>query len=123
MVMALALSVALEAAGALGFPMEGHAARLLHSIDFDHTVLHGMLGFLLFAAALHIVLADLAQQRRAVLLLATMAVVISSFFVGTLLWLCLKLLGIPLPYIYRQKNSTQKTPTDPIAVLAVLKEA
>src|SRR3569832_924240 len=115
MVMALALSVALEAAGALGYPMEGHAARLLHSIDFDHTVLHGMLGFLLFAAALHIDLADLAQQRRAVLLLATMAVVISTFIVGTLLWLCLKLLGIPLPYIYSLLFGALVSPTDPVA--------
>ena len=123
MVMALALSFILEAAGALGYPMEGHASRLLHSIDFDETVLHGVLGFLLFAAALHIDLADLARQRRAVLLLATMAVVISTFIVGTLLCFCLKLLGIPLPYIYCLLFGALISPTDPIAVLAVLKEA
>lgn len=122
MVMALALSFSLEAAGALGYPMEGHAARLLHSIDFDQTVLHGMLGFLLFAAALHIDLAELARQRWAVLLLATMAVVISTFIFGTLLYFCLELLGIALPYIYCLLFGALISPTDPIAVLAILKE-
>ena len=123
MVMALALSFSLEAAGALGYPMEGHAARLLHSIDFDQTVLHGVLGFLLFAAALHIDLADLVRQRRVVLLLATMAVVISTFIVATLLYFCLDLLGIALPYIYCLLFGALISPTDPIAVLAILKEA
>src|SRR3569623_3308386 len=103
--------------------MEGHAARLLHSIDFDQTVLHGVRGFLLFAAARHIDLADLVRQRRVVLLLATMAGVISTFIVATLLYFCLDLLGIALPYIYCLLFGALISPTDPIAVLAILKEA
>ena len=53
-VMALVLSFSLEVADAMGYGMEGYAARLLAGINFDQAVLHGMLGFLLFAGALHI---------------------------------------------------------------------
>lgn len=123
MVMALALSFLLEGAGALGYAVEGHAARLLHSIDFDQTVLHGLLGFLLFAAALHIDLAELAQQRWPVLLLATIGVAISTTIVGVLLWLALGVFGIALPFIYCLLFGALISPTDPIAVLALLKEA
>lgn len=122
MVMALALSFVLEAAGALGYAMEGRVAGLLNSIDFDQAVLHGLLGFLLFAAALHIDLAELAQQRWAVLLLATAGVVISTVLVGVLLWLALTAFGIPLPFIYCLLFGALISPTDPIAVLAILKE-
>jgi len=120
-VMALVLSFSLEAMGALGFRMEGHAARLLASINFDQTMLHGMLGFLLFAGALHINLNELAQQRWSVLLLATVGVILSTLLIGVLMWWLLGLAGIRLPFLYCLLFGALISPTDPIAVLSILK--
>jgi len=120
-IMALVLSFSLEIMGALGYAMEGHAARLLGSINFNQTVLHGMLGFLLFAGALHINLHDLARQGWAVLLLATVGVILSTLIVGGLLWWCLSMVGITLPLLYCLLFGALISPTDPIAVLSILK--
>ena len=113
-VMALVLSFSLEIMGALGFGMEGHAAHLLASINFNQTVLHGMLGFLLFAGALHINLHDLARQRWTVLLLATVGVILSTLLIGFLTWWMLSLAGIHLPMLYCLLFGALISPTDPI---------
>jgi CPA1 family monovalent cation:H+ antiporter len=120
-VMALVLSFFLETIGALGFPLEEHAARLLGSINFNQTVLHGMLGFLLFAGALHINLNELAQQRWTVLLLATVGVILSTFIIGVLLWWIFTALDFHLSFLYCLIFGALISPTDPIAVLSILK--
>jgi len=120
-VMALALSFSLEAMGALGFGMEDRAAHLLANINFNQAVLHGMLGFLLFAGALHINLNELARQRWAVLLLATVGVILSTLLIGVLLWWLLGVVGIHLSFLYCLLFGALISPTDPIAVLAILK--
>jgi CPA1 family monovalent cation:H+ antiporter len=120
-VMALALSFSLEAMGALGFAMEGHAAHLLAAINFNQTVLHGMLGFLLFAGALHVNLHELARQRWAVLLLATVGVILSTLLIGFLTWWMLSMAGIRLSLLSCLLFGALISPTDPIAVLSILK--
>ena len=120
-IMALVLSFSLEALGALGFALEGHAARLLESINFNQTVLHGMLGFLLFAGALHINLNELARQRWTVFLLATVGVILSTFIIGGLLWWIFTGLDIHLSFLYCLIFGALISPTDPIAVLSILK--
>jgi CPA1 family monovalent cation:H+ antiporter len=120
-VMALALSFSLEAMGALGFGMEDRAAHLLANINFNQAVLHGMLGFLLFAGALHIDLNELARQRWAVLLLATVGMILSTLLIGVLLWWLLSAAGIHLSFLYCLLFGALISPTDPIAVLAILK--
>lgn len=120
-VMALALSFSLEAMGALGFAMEDRAAHLLANINFNQAVLHGMLGFLLFAGALHIDLNELARQRWAVLLLATVGMILSTVLIGVLLWWLLSAAGIHLSFLYCLLFGALISPTDPIAVLAILK--
>ena len=119
--MALVLSFSLEIMGAMGYGMEGYAARLLGSINFNQTVLHGMLGFLLFAGALHINLNDLARQRWAVLSLATVGVILSTLLIGPLLWWWLGAAGIHLSFLYCLLFGALISPTDPIAVLSILK--
>jgi len=121
MVMALSLSFVLEGMGAWGFGMEERAAHFLARIDFNQTVLHGMLGFLLFAGALHVNFEALAQQRWAVILMATFGVVLSTLIIGVLLWWVLDWLSIPLSFIYCLIFGALISPTDPIAVLAILK--
>jgi CPA1 family monovalent cation:H+ antiporter len=99
------------------------AVELLTQIDFDKTLLHGMLSFLLFAGALHVNINDLRQQYRIILSLATAGVVISTFIVGILSWGMLYLLGFNISLIYCLLFGALISPTDPIAVLGILKKA
>jgi CPA1 family monovalent cation:H+ antiporter len=69
--------------GGLIFPaIEHQAAAFVQQIDFNQAVLQGMLGFLLFAGALHIDLGDLTREKVAVTVLATVGVALSTALVG-----------------------------------------
>jgi len=123
MVIALLVSLGLIALGPLGFGLKEDARLLLNSIDFDETLLHGMLSFLLFAGALHVNLADLARQKYIIGTLATLGVIGSTFIIGfTSLWI-LGWLGIELPFTYCLLFGALISPTDPIAVMGILKRA
>jgi CPA1 family monovalent cation:H+ antiporter len=80
-----------------------------------------MLGFLLFAGALHVDLDDLFEQRGVIALLATLGLVISTCVVATLVWGLLSALGIAIPFGFCLLFGALISPTDPIAVLAILK--
>ncbi|MBW2505573.1 MAG: sodium:proton antiporter [Deltaproteobacteria bacterium] len=99
------------------------AVAMLIQIDFDETLLHGMLGFLLFAGALHVNINDLRQQYRIILGLATAGIVISTILVGVTGWWLFNLLGLNVPFIYCLLFGALISPTDPIAVLGILKKA
>ena len=99
------------------------AVAMLLQIDFDETLLHGMLSFLLFAGALHVNINELRQQFRIILGLATAGVVLSTLIVGFLSWVVLNLLGFNISYIYCLLFGALISPTDPIAVLGILKKA
>jgi CPA1 family monovalent cation:H+ antiporter len=106
------------------FPGSKHwAVAMLLQIDFDETLLHGMLSFLLFAGALHVNINELRQQYRIILGLATAGVVLSTLIVGFLSWVVLNLLGFNISYIYCLLFGALISPTDPIAVLGILKKA
>ena len=98
------------------------AVKLLTQIDFDKTLLHGMLSFLLFAGALHVNINDLRQQYKIILSLATASVIISTFIVGGLSWNMLNVLGLNISLIYCLLFGALISPTDPIAVLGILKK-
>jgi CPA1 family monovalent cation:H+ antiporter len=124
MLIALVFSLLLILAGKLGLTEIGpHVETILNSIDFNKTVMQGMLSFLLFAGALHINLDDLAKQKWVILSLATLGIISSTFIVGISGYLLLHLLGIPLDFIYCLLFGALISPTDPIAVLAILKSA
>lgn len=122
MLIALVLSLALVVAGMFGFgSLEHEAEALLAGVDFNTTLLHGMLSFLLFAGALHVNLADLAKQKWVIVALASVGVVISTALVGSLTWLAFSAIGLDLPFIYCLVFGALISPTDPIAVLGLLK--
>lgn len=123
MLIALLGSLVLILLGPLSLGLKESARELLNSIDFDETLLHGMLSFLLFAGALHIDLSDLYQQRRIISLLATVGVVGSTFIIGAAAWRILGFLGIELSFIFCLLFGSLISPTDPIAVLSILKKA
>jgi len=122
MVIAMLASLGLYLVGLMGF-MDVHqqAISLLAEVDFNQTLLHGMLSFLLFAGALHVNLNQLRQQKWVILSLATVGVCISTFLVGTATYYLLTILSCHLPYIYCLLFGALISPTDPIAVMATVK--
>lgn len=121
MLIAMATSLVLVAIGELFPAIEARGEALLASIDFNKTLMHGMLGFLLFAAALHVNLAELRKQRAIIGILATVGVLVSTVLVGGMTYALLGLLGAPVKFIYCLLFGALISPTDPIAVLGVLK--
>ncbi|MEO6831736.1 MAG: sodium:proton antiporter [Chitinophagaceae bacterium] len=93
------------------------------SIDFSKVLLNIMLGFLLFASAFHLDYQKLKEQRLPVFLLSTLGVLISTGVFGGLLYLVTLLFNIHLPAIYCFLFGTIISPTDPIAVAAILKNS
>jgi len=124
MFIALCLSLGLIALGKLGLAgIERTAETFIRSIDFNKTLMQGMLSFLLFAGALHVNLRDLAEQKWVVGTLATVGTVASTFVVGGLFWLLVNGLGLDIAPIYCLLFGALISPTDPIAVLGILKSA
>jgi len=117
--------------GSLGLIAVGHyvpwihagAEQLLRQIDFDQTLMQGMLSFLLFAGALHINLDDLAEHKGVIATLSIVGVVISLFVFGTLIYFALGWFGIELSYTWCLLFGALISPTDPVAVIGILKEA
>ncbi|MGH7271126.1 MAG: cation:proton antiporter, partial [Polyangiaceae bacterium] len=86
-------------------------------------LMHGMLGALLFAGALHIDIRDLRAEGAAVLGLAVGGTVLSTFLVGALVYAAASLVGPPLSFVHCLLFGALISPTDPVAVLGVLKRA
>ena len=123
MLLSLVLSLAIILLGNVGIGLEDHAIKLVSAIDFDEALLHGMLSFLLFAGALHVNINDLREQKWVIGILATIGVVFSTFIVGTAIYYLLQLLSISVDYKYCLVFGALISPTDPIAVLSILKVA
>ncbi|MBU0944275.1 MAG: sodium:proton antiporter [Proteobacteria bacterium] len=124
MAMSLVFSLVLMILGKMGFfSLAEYARELLSKLDFYNTLMHGMLGFLLFAGALHVNFDDLLKEKTIIFLLSTVGVLFSTLFVGGLAWAMLALLGMDLPLIYCFLFGALISPTDPIAVLGIMKKA
>ncbi|WP_339852244.1 MULTISPECIES: sodium:proton antiporter [Roseovarius] len=92
--------------------------RLVTGLHFSDALLEGMLGLLLFAGALHVKISDLRAQWRAVFLMATLGVGLSTLVIGTgFSWLT------GAPFLIALVFGSVVSPTDPVAVLGVLREA
>lgn len=103
--------------------LDDHVTGLLTRLDFYDTLMHGMLGFLLFAGAMHVNYQDLRDLGWVISLLATFGVLASTILVGLFTWGTLLLLGMEIAPIYCFLFGALISPTDPIAVLGILKMA
>ncbi|KLV06144.1 sodium:proton antiporter [Photobacterium aquae] len=120
---ALILSLIIIVAGQNGwFHLESIAADQLGKIDFESFLLKGILGFLLFAGGLGIKLPHLKDQKWEITTLALFATLFSTFFIGFALWGICQGLGIQFDLIYCLLFGALISPTDPIAVLAIVKK-
>src|SRR3954469_7302134 len=123
MAMALGLSATLIGIDRLGWVQIEPLMRAMDRINFNDTLLHGMLGALLFAGALHIRVGDLREQQLAVSILAVVGTLISTFSVAGLASLVFPALGLTVPFRFCLLFGAVISPTDPIAVLGILKQA
>ncbi len=94
---------------------------ILANIDFHDVLMKGMLSFLLFAGALHVNLGDLLSRKWAIGTMATVGVLMSTFMVGFAVWGISSVLGIDIPLTYCLVFGALIAPTDPVAVLGILK--
>jgi len=123
MLISLLLSVALLLIGKLGWPaLQVGAQQFLQGVDFHQALMQGMLSFLLFAGALHINFNDLAKQKGVIIVLATFGILISTVIIGGLSYWLLNALGLNISFLYCLLFGALISPTDPIAVLAILKK-
>ncbi|MDV7138606.1 sodium:proton antiporter [Maribacter sp. TH_r10] len=96
---------------------------IITQIDFKTLLLDIMLSFLLFAGALHTNFQQLKVQRWPILVFSTLGVLVSTFLVGTAVYYLLMLFNMDVGYVYCLLFGALISPTDPIAVLGILKQA
>ena len=109
--------------GEVGVGIEKRWIEIVRTIDFNKTLMVGMLSFLLFAGALHVDLNELTNRKWEVLVFATLGVILSTFLVGTMTYLLSGYLGLGLKFVYCLLFGALISPTDPISVLWMLKKA
>jgi CPA1 family monovalent cation:H+ antiporter len=123
MVLSMVFSLLLVALGKAGVADFGFLIGALERVDFDEALLNGMLGALLFAGALHININDLRDNKWVISLLASIGVVSSTFMVGGGSWFLFRALGLEIPFLFALLFGALISPTDPIAVGAILRKA
>jgi CPA1 family monovalent cation:H+ antiporter len=123
MATSLALSLALVALDAVGLAGSLHAREqgLIQSIDFSKLLMQGMLSLLLFAGALHVDVKALRDYRWQVGVLAFVGTAISTVVIGVALWGVIGLIGLSMPLLECLLFGALISPTDPIAVIGILK--
>jgi CPA1 family monovalent cation:H+ antiporter len=119
--LSLLFSAVLLALGSFVPEVARQARAVIGQFDFNEALLHGMLGFLLFAGALHVELGDLARHKGPIAAMATLGVLLSTVIVAGLMWGVSALLGLGLRPIDCLLFGALISPTDPIAVLGLLK--
>ncbi len=124
MLMAILASIVVRFGGNVLFPdLSTKFFTLIREFDFTEVLMGAMLNFLLFAGAIHVNFADLRQQRMAVITLSTISVIFSTFFIGWGIFYLTSWWGIDVPFLYCLLFGSLISPTDPIAVLGILKKA
>ncbi|WP_026999922.1 cation:proton antiporter [Eisenibacter elegans] len=123
MLIALAASLGVIFLGQYMPEYEQMVEDFIAKAKFEEVLMDIMLSFLLFAGALHVDIQTLAKQRLPIMIFASIGVVISTFIIGTAMFFLLPLVGLPMSYMYCLLFGALITPTDPIAVLGILKKA
>lgn len=122
-VIALAASLSI-----IGFDLIQPSAQIgqkvtgvLRQIDFNKTLMHGMLSFLLFAGALHADFPALKSRRLAIGVMAVLGTLISTFVIGAMMWSLFGIFDLDIPFIWALVFGALISPTDPVAVLGLFK--
>ena len=106
------------------FPMVmKDTTHLVRNFNFSELLLGSMLSFILFAGAIHVKAAEMKKERFSISVYVFVGLVLSTFIIGTALYFILPLFHISISYVQCLLFGIIISPTDPIAVLAILKEA
>ena len=119
----LGISLLILLAGRAGLAWPQHAQTLVSRIDFGESLMNGMLGYLLFAGSMHVPLDELHEHRWPVAILATAGVLLTLFFVAAMMSWVFSVLGLNVPWVYCLVFGALISPTDPVAVLDLLRRA
>jgi CPA1 family monovalent cation:H+ antiporter len=123
MLLGLLFSFVIIIAGQFKPELSEYAKNFVANVELDETLLGIMLSYLLFAGALHVKIQDLAQQRWIIAILSTFGVILSTFLVGSASYFIIRILNIEISYSYCLLFGALISPTDPVAVLGILKKA
>lgn len=123
MLISLIASLGVVGIGIISPTFFERTTRAISFIDFQTLLLKVMLSFLLFAAAIHIDSKKLKSERISIITFSTIGVVISTFVIGTLLHYTISLFGLSVNYLYCLLFGALISPTDPIAVVGILRKA
>lgn len=122
-IMGLAMAVLISLLKPISFDTYYFFCTLIYDVDFNELLFKGMLSFLLFAGSMHVNFDLLKQERKYILAFATAGVLISTLVVGSLIYFAAQLLNIELGFVNALLFGALISPTDPIAVLALLKNS
>lgn len=122
MLISLLVSSSLLAVKYIGNVDIGFIYSWVRQIDFSNTLVNGMLGALLFAGALNINFSELKSRLKIITVLATFGVLFSTVVVGYLTFYICQIMGIQISLLYCMAFGALISPTDPIAVLAILRK-
>lgn len=120
LILALIISVVIIFVEFINPTLYRYIYDIILDTDFSHILLDVLLGFLLFAGALHVDITELQHEQKSVLLFATLGVLISTFLIGGLLYFVAGWLNLGLPFLHCLLFGALISPTDPIAVLSIL---
>jgi CPA1 family monovalent cation:H+ antiporter len=123
MLLAMITSIGLVAIGRLYPQFHQLPSGIIESVDFPAVLMGAMLNFLLFAGAIHVRVVDLQKQQIPILIFSTLGVLLSTFLVGGMLFGVLLVLHMPIPFIHCLLFGALISPTDPLAVMAILKKS
>jgi len=123
MLVSLIFSLLILFAGYFFPSFKSMVAEMMTSINFSEILLEVMLSFMLFAGAIHIKYEDLKNEKLTIILFSTISVIISTFVIGFLSYYLLNLFGLKVNLIHSLLFGALISPTDPIAVLSILKSA
>ncbi|MEQ8241464.1 MAG: sodium:proton antiporter [Cyclobacteriaceae bacterium] len=123
MIMAMIFTVGISISSLFTDIFLNNAVTIIGSIDFKEVLLDVMLSFLLFAGALHTNFTQLKVQRYPIMMFATVGVLVSTFLIGTIAFYLLNYMQLTITYLQALLFGALISPTDPIAVLGILKQA
>jgi monovalent cation:H+ antiporter, CPA1 family len=122
LIISLIISLSIVILGIFTPVIESNAISAINSIDFYHILMRIMLSFLLFAGAIHLDSSKLGEEKTPIIILTTIGVLISTFIVGTSVYYLVGFFSIDIKYIYCLLFGALISPTDPIAVMSILKK-
>lgn len=123
MILAILASILIGLLGLVDQEAFATICSIIDTIDFRTILFDFLLGFLLFAGSIHVNLHSLIEEKGPVLIYASLGVLLSTFLIGTVFFYISQWVGLDIPYIYSLVFGALISPTDPIAVLALLKKA